>query len=148
MYKNKEGYPDPTAGSAMAEIMRDYKERQKKKWRKEYEMRNQSKAYVVSKYAGDIDKNVADAIRACQYLIERHKQPIASHLLYPQILGIADTDTESRTLGLMYGLSLMAMCDEVYVFETESGLSEGMEQEVREAKRLGKPIKYMKMEEI
>ena len=148
MYKNKEGYPDPTAGSAMAEIMRDYKERQKKKWRKEYEMKNQSKAYVVSKYAGDIDKNVADAIRACQYLIERHKQPIASHLLYPQILGVADTDMESRTLGLMYGLSLMAMCDEVYVFETESGLSEGMEQEVREAKRLGKPIKYMKMEEI
>ena len=55
---------------------------------------------------------------------------------------------ESRTLGLMYGLSLMAMCNEVWVFETESGISEGMEQEIREAKRLGKPIKYMKMEDL
>jgi len=148
MFKNKEGYSDPTAGSAMAVMMRDYKDKQKRKWRKEYEMRHRPKAYVVSKYAGDIDRNVADAIRVCQYLVSKHRQPIASHLMYPQILGIGDTDEESRTLGLMYGLSLLAMSDEVWVFETESGLSEGMEQEVREAKRLGKPIKYMKMEDL
>ena len=148
MFKNKEGYNDPTAGTAMSEMMRDYRTKQKQKWRREYEMRNQSKAYVVSKYAGDIDKNVADAIRACQYLIKKRKQPVASHLLYPQILGVGDTDMESRTLGLMYGLSLMAMCNEVWVFETESGISEGMEQEIREAKRLGKPIKHMKMEDL
>ena len=148
MFKNKEGYSDPTAGQAMSQIMRDFKEKQKKKWRKEYEMKNQPKAYVVSKYAGDIDRNVADAIRACQYLMKKTRQPVASHLMYPQILGVGDTDMESRTLGLMYGLSLLAMCDEVWVFETESGLSEGMEQEVREAKKLGKPIKYMKMEDF
>ncbi|MGN1218615.1 MAG: DUF4406 domain-containing protein [Phocaeicola sp.] len=148
MYRNKEGYADPTAGIAVGQVMREYKANQKMIWRKQYEMKNQSKVYVVSKYAGDIDKNVADVIKACRFLVDKKKQPIASHLMYPAILGIGDTDTESRTLGLMYGLSLLAMCDEVYVFVTESGLSEGMKQEVREAKKLGKPIKYVKMEEI
>lgn len=148
MYRNKEGYADPTAGMAVGQVMREYKANQKMIWRKQYEMKNQSKVYVVSKYAGDIDKNVADVIKVCRFLVDKKKQPIASHLMYPAILGIGDTDTESRTLGLMYGLSLLAMCDEVYVFVTESGLSEGMKQEVREAKKLGKPIKYVKMEEI
>ena len=148
MYRNKEGYADPTAGMAVGQAMREYRANQKMIWRKQYEMKNQSKVYVVSKYAGDIDKNVTDAIKACRYLIDKKKQPIASHLMYPAILGVGDTDMESRTLGLMYGLSLLAMCDEVYVFETESGLSEGMEQESREAKKLGKPIKFVKMEEI
>lgn len=148
MHRNSEGYADPTAGMAMGQLMKEYKANRKKEWQKQYEMKNQSKVYVVSKYAGDIDKNVADAIKACRYLISKKKQPIASHLMYPAILGVGDTDMESRTLGLMYGLSLLAMCDEVYVFETESGLSEGMEQEVREAKKLGKPIRFVKMEDI
>lgn len=148
MHRNSEGYADPTAGMAMGQLMKEYKANRKREWQKQYEMKNQSKVYVVSKYAGDIDKNVADAIKACRYLISKKKQPIASHLMYPAILGVGDTDMESRTLGLMYGLSLLAMCDEVYVFETESGLSEGMEQEVREAKKLGKPIRFVKMEDI
>ena len=148
MHRNSEGYADPTAGMAMGQLMKEYKANRKREWQKQYEMKNQSKVYVVSKYAGDIDKNVADAIKACRYLISKKKQPIASHLMYPAILGVGDTDMESRTLGIMYGLSLLAMCDEVYVFETESGLSEGMEQEVREAKKLGKPIRFVKMEDI
>ena len=148
MFRNKEGYADPTAAMAVGQAMKEFRANRKKEWRKQYEMKNQSKVYVVSKYAGDIDKNVADAIKACRFLIDKKKQPIASHLMYPAILGVGDTDMESRTLGLMYGLSLLAMCDEVYVFETESGLSEGMEQEVREAKKLGKPIKSVKMEDI
>ena len=148
MFRNKEGYADPTAAMAVGQAMKEFRANRKKEWRKQYEMKNQSKVYVVSKYAGDIDKNVTDAIKACRSLIDKKKQPIASHLMYPAILGVGDTDMESRTLGLMYGLSLLAMCDEVYVFETESGLSEGMEQEVREAKKLGKPIKFVKMEDI
>lgn len=148
MYKNKEGYADPTSAMAVGLAMKEYKANQKQIWLKQYAMKNQPKVYVVSKYAGDIDKNVADAIKACKYLIDRKKQPIASHLMYPAILGVGDTNMESRTLGLMYGLSLLAICEEVYCFETKDGLSEGMEQEIREAKKLGKPIHYVKMEEI
>ncbi len=92
-------------------------------------------------------KNVEEAVKACRYLVNMKKQPIASHLMYPAVLGTDDTDMEARTLGLMYGLSLLAVCDEVYVFETEKGLSEGMKQEIIEAKRLGKPIKYIKWRE-
>lgn len=148
MLRNREGYADPTAGIAVGLVMKEYKAKQREEWRKQYEMKNQSKVYVISRYAGNIEKNVDDAIKACKYLIGKNKQPIASHLLYPQILGVGDKDMESRTLGLMYGLSLLAMCDEVYCFETKSGLSAGMEQEIREAKRLGKPIHYVRLEEI
>ena len=34
MYKNSEGYADPTAGSAMSQIMKEY--RQKQKWLKDH----------------------------------------------------------------------------------------------------------------
>ena len=68
MYRNKEGYADSTAGMAVGQAMREYRANQKMIWRKQYEMKNQSKVYVVSKYAGDIDKNVADA--AVYYLAE------------------------------------------------------------------------------
>jgi hypothetical protein len=148
MYRNSEGYKDPTAGMALGQAMRDYRREQKEIWRKQYEMKHQKKVYVVSRYAGDIEKNTDDAIRACRFLIKRHKQPIASHLMYPSILGLDDTDKDSRELGLMYGLSLLAICDEVYCFVTGDGISKGMETEIREAKKLGKPIHYIKVEEI
>lgn len=148
MYRNSEGYKDPTAGMALGQAMRDYRREQKEIWRRQYEMKHQKKVYVVSRYAGNIEKNTEDAIRACRFLIRKHKQPIASHLMYPSILGLDDTDKNSRELGLMYGLSLLAICDEVYCFVTGDGISKGMEAEIREAKKLGKPIHYIKVEEI
>ena len=32
MYKNSEGYADPTAGSAMSQIMKEYRQKQKKRY--------------------------------------------------------------------------------------------------------------------
>lgn len=63
--------------------------------------------------------------------------PVASHLLYPQILN--DNNPEERELGLLFGLSLLAVCDEVWVFGT---VSPGVAQEIEEAKRLKKQIRY------
>ena len=68
--------------------------------------------------------------------------PIASHLLYPQIMD--DNIPEEREIGTMYGLALLALCDEVWCFGKK--LSPGMELEVKEAKRLKKPIKYFSEE--
>jgi hypothetical protein len=72
--------------------------------------------------------------------------PIASHLLYPQILN--DSDAEERKLGLKLGLALLALSDEVWCFGME--ISAGMKQELIEAQRLGKRIRYftLGMEEI
>ena len=135
MYKNREGYADPTAGKALGQVMKAYRERQKKR----YADKNRLKIYVASRYAGDVDKNVAAAIRYCRYVIEKGFMPVASHLLYPRILD--DSDPAERELGLLFGLALLRDCDEVWVF---GPVSAGMVGEMEEAKRLDKPVRYVK----
>lgn len=133
MYKNSEGYADPTAGSAMSQIMKEYRQKQKKR----YADKNRRKIYVASRYAGDVDANVAAAVTYCRHVVDEGYMPVASHLLYPQILN--DNNPEERELGLLFGLSLLAVCDEVWVFGT---VSSGVAQEIEEAKRLKKQIRY------
>lgn len=133
MYKNSEGYADPTAGLAMSRIMKEYRQKQKKR----YADKNRRKIYVASRYAGDVDANVAEAVTYCRHVIDEGYMPVASHLLYPQILN--DNNPEERELGLLFGLSLLAVCDEVWVFGT---VSPGVAQEIEEAKRLKKQIRY------
>ena len=143
-YKNHEGYSDPTAGMAMSRVMRQYRKRQKENWNRRYEIRNRPKVYVASRYAGNVKQNVAAAIRCCQFAIQKGCMPIASHLLYPQMLH--DDDPTERELGTGFGLALLALCDEVWIFTDKSGLSPGMEAEEYEAKRLGKLIRYFDLE--
>lgn len=133
MYRNSEGYADPTAGSAMSQIMKEYRQRQKKR----YADKNRRKVYVASRYAGDVDANTRAAITYCRRVIDDGYMPVASHLMYPAMLN--DLDKDERELGLLFGLALLAMCDEVWVFGT---VSPGMAQEIEEAKRLKKPIRY------
>ncbi len=135
MYKNSEGYADPTAGSAMSQIMKEYRQKQKKR----YADKNRRKIYVASRYAGDVDANVSAAVTYCRRVIDEGYMPVASHLLYPQILN--DNIPEERELGLLFGLSLLRMCDEVWVF---GEVSQGVAQEIAEAKRLKKQIRYFK----
>ena len=133
MYKNSEGYADPTAGSAMSQIMKGYRREQKRR----YADKNRRKVYVASKYAGDVDANVAAVITYCRRVVNEGHMPVASHLLYPQILN--DNVPEERELGLLFGLALLRMCDEVWVFGT---ISPGIAQEIEEARRLKKQIRY------
>lgn len=144
MYKNSEGYADPTAGVALGRVMKEYRKERREIWRKQTELKERTKVYIVSRYAGDVETNVASAIRYCRFAIDKKKMPIAAHLLYPQI--VDDNNPDEREIGTMYGLALLALCDEIWCFgET---LSAGMEQEIKEAKRLGKPIKYFTEEAI
>jgi hypothetical protein len=133
MYKNNEGYSDPTAGAAMSRVMKEYRQEQKKR----YAEKNRRKVYVVSKYAGDVETNSAAAVVYCRRVIDAGYMPIASHLLYPQILN--DNDPAERNMGLMFGLALLKLCDEVWVF---GSISSGMAQEIEEAKRLNKKVTY------
>ncbi len=144
MYKNSEGYSDPTAGAALGQIMKEYRKQRRETWRRENEIKSRPKVYVVSKYAGDVEQNVRFAIRCCQYTISQGKMPVASHLLYPQMLN--DNDPSEREIGTMFGLALLDICDEVWVFGKEH--SAGMKREITEAKRLGKNIKYFDSEVI
>ena len=144
MYRNSEGYADPTAGAAIGKVMKEYRLERREIWRRQTELKERPKVYIVSRYAGDVENNVKAAIRYCRFAIDKQKMPIAAHLLYPQI--VDDNDPTEREVGTMYGLALLALCDEVWCFGKT--LSAGMEQEIKEAKRLGKPIKYFDEEAV
>nr|WP_325191633.1 DUF4406 domain-containing protein [uncultured Selenomonas sp.] len=141
MFKNIEGYPDPTAGTAMSRVLKEYKQRQ----RRRFAAKNRRKIYVVSKYAGDVATNKENAVRCCRYVIGRGNMPVASHLLYPQILN--DRSPHEREMGLMFGLALLALCDEVWIFTENGEISSGMKREIEEATQLGIPVQQMDMGE-
>ena len=138
MYRNSSGYPAPTEGYVYAKLMREYRQKQREIYRRNEEIKHRPRVYIVSKYAGDVEKNVAAAIGYCRTAIQRKRIPIASHLLYPAILD--DNDPAQRELGLLFGHVLLGMCDEVWVCGTD--YSPGMQAEIHEAKRLKKQIVY------
>lgn len=133
MYRNSEGYRDPTAGMALGRVMREQKKMQEQR----SASRHPKMVYVASRYAGDIPANIEAAVRCCRQVIGEGCMPVASHLLYPQMLD--DDDPRERELGLSFGLALLRLCDEVWVYGEPSP---GMKQEITEASRLGKPIQY------
>ena len=138
-YRNSEGYADPTAGLAMSRVMKEYRQKQKK----QFADKNRRKIYVASKYAGDVEKNTAFAVNCCRRVIDEGCMPIASHLLYPQMLD--DNNPDEREMGLMFGLALLAVCDEIWVF---GEVSAGVAREVSEAKRLKKRIRYFEEADV
>ena len=104
------------------------------------------KVYVCSPFAAygcvTIQENIKRAKEYCRYVIRQKKQPVASHLLYPQILD--DSKQKEREMGLAFGLSLLKECSEVYVFCGEDGMvSDGMRLEIAYARRLMIPVKYI-----
>ena len=138
MYRNSEGYASPVEGAVMSKLMHEYKQKQRQIWQRRNEIKSRPKVYIVSRYAGDVEKNVAAAIRYSKFTIDQGCIPVVSHLLYPRIVN--DNDPAERELGMMFGQALLDMCDAVWVFGTD--FSEGMQQEVHEAKRIGKKIRY------
>ncbi len=138
MYKNHEGYSDPTAGAAMSQVMKEYRQKQRAIYRTQAEIKNRPLVYIVSKYAGDIEKNTAAAVQYARFAIDKKRIPVASHLLYPLILD--DANPQQRELGLLFGQALLALCEEVWVFGTEH--SSGMQAEIHEARRLKKRIRF------
>ena len=54
MYRNAEGYADPTAGAAFSNIGHEISEEK----RRVRGIKRRRKVYVVSKFAGDIPNNV------------------------------------------------------------------------------------------
>lgn len=146
MYRNSEGYADPTVGAALSHMGKVAAMERREYRRKKAMVMARPKVYVVSPFAGDIENNVRQARRYCRFAASKNAVPVASHLLYPQFL--RDNDPRERELGLLFGLALLKSCKEVWCFGNEK--SKGMQQELEEAARLGKTIRYFstEMEEI
>ncbi|MBS6859880.1 DUF7768 domain-containing protein [Muriventricola aceti] len=107
-------------------------------------MKKSKLIYIASPYAGDIEKNVAFAQRACRYAIHQGYIPIAVHLLYPQMLD--DGDPAERELGLQLGQQLLRRCDELWVCGDR--ISSGMAREISEANQLSIPVKNIDAHDI
>ena len=129
MYKNQEGYADPTAGQALANIRREEKAR----------LGYMPLVYICSPFRGDVEGNMRNARKYCAFALSRHALPIATHLLFPQFL--EDNDPAERNLGLRAGLELLARCEELWVCGPE--ISPGMSREIQFAQGLGIPIRQV-----
>lgn len=130
IYRNSEGYYDPTAGAVLAECERREKSGNKRKWR--------PIVYICSPYAGDTVRNILAAQKYCKFATDQGYIPFASHLLYPQFLN--DEDDEERKLGLFFGNVFMDKCHEVWIFG--SSYSAGMKAEYDRAVRKGYRIRF------
>lgn len=100
--------------------------------------------YIASPYAGDVEKNVAFAKRACRHAISQGYTPIAVHLLYPQMLD--DNDPTEREIGLRLGHRVLERCDELWAYG--SRISTGMSYEIAAAQKLGIPIQSISQQEL
>lgn len=101
-----------------------------------------ARVFVCSPYRGAINKT-AGVLRArslCDLMTAAGRAPFAPHLFCPQFLD--DADEAQRAAGIEIGLSFMEVCEEVLAY-TEEGVSEGMKAEIRHARALGKPIRWI-----
>ena len=96
--------------------------------------------YICSPCRGDIEKNIEKAQRYCREAVELWDDviPITPHVYFTQFLD--DTKQEERAAGMDMGLSLLAMCDELWVYGIENP-SEGMRNEIEYAKQHQIPIR-------
>ena len=129
MYRNHEGYPDPTAGAALASI-----EREEHRQRCPF----MPLVYICSPYQGDVEHNTQAAQRYSQFALAQKRLPIAPHLLFPQFMG-AETNT-TRELALHMGMILLTKCHEVWYFGDR--ISEGMKLELNRARLRGIPVRH------
>lgn len=94
--------------------------------------------YICSPYSGEITRNVTAARRYCRFAVNRGWMPLAPHLLFPQFLN--DAIPAERRLGLSFGIVLMSLCSEVWVFGL--AISAGMEAEIELALRRDIRVRY------
>jgi len=99
--------------------------------------------YIASPYAGDVEKNIEFAKRACRHVITEGHAFFAPHLLYPQFLN--DADPAERQAGLSMGLAVLPHCDELWCYGNR--ISQGMHLEIEEAERLGIPVCRVMLQE-
>ena len=96
------------------------------------------KIFICSPYQDDQKKNLNLAIEYCQMACVYNKLPIAPHVYFTRVF---DEETSySRYQGMRWGKDLMQYCSEIWIFCDE--LTEGMIEEIAEAKKLGLKMKF------
>ncbi len=100
-------------------------------------MHKKLKVFGCSPYRGDVKVNTENARKYARHIAASGYCPVLPHLFFTQFLD--DNDPEERIMGITFGMELMKVCDEVWIFGTH--ISKGMAYELEEAKKLGIPIR-------
>jgi len=89
-----------------------------------------------------VRRNQAYARAALYDSLRRGEAPIASHLLYPQVLD--DNNPDERQWGIDAGLEWRSVAEATVVY-TDYGISKGMAYGIQKAQQTGIPIEYRKL---
>lgn len=98
---------------------------------------------IESPFAGDVEANVEYARRALLDSLRRGEAPLASHLLYTQVL--SDEDPDERRRGIAAGFAWNQHADLVAVY-ADRGVSNGMRQGIEAALGLGIVVEFRYLE--
>jgi hypothetical protein len=88
---------------------------------------------IESPYAGEVDRNIRYAQAALRDSLGRGEAPLASHLLYTQVLDGIDAASE-----------FYDVVDRVAVYE-DLGISPGMKLGIERASEAGKPVTFRRI---
>lgn len=99
---------------------------------------------LESPYAGNVEENVAYAREALKDSLARGEAPLASHLLYTQVLN--DRNPEERQQGIQAGLEWLFKAEAMVVY-TDLGLSPGMVEAIKKAEWLKIPVEKRKIKD-
>ena len=113
---NQEGYPDPTAATAIANVAKA-------------EKKYLPLVYVCSQYSGDTVANTEAAKRYSRFAVDQGAIPLAPHLLLPLYM----YEESERELAMFMDMVFLGKCDELWVFGDEA--SKGMRMEIAKAKK-------------
>jgi hypothetical protein len=94
---------------------------------------------IESPYAGDVERNTAYARACLKHSLSLGEAPLASHLLYTQVLD--DKKPLERSAGIMAGISWALLADATVVY-TDLGISRGMKEGIHYAEAAGNPVEY------
>lgn len=128
--RNSEGYLDLTAYHALCRIEREEKGKSRRKY--------MPKVYIISPFAGDVERNTSNARRYCFFAVKQGYIPFAAHLFFPQILN--DCNPTERQLGLFMGMVYLDGCREAWVFGER--ISSGMAAEIARAEKRNIKLRY------
>ena len=94
--------------------------------------------YICSPYAGDVEENLRRARQYSRFAVFQGAIPMTPHLMYPQFL--QDAEPAERKIGTECAMTVLALCDEIWVFGDR--ISKGMAAEIEYAKSACIPIRY------
>jgi len=97
--------------------------------------------YVCSRFSGDVDKNIANAVKYSHWLFKLGYFPVCVHIYLEKATGLSESKGDKVKL-LELGKHVLSLCDEVWVF-TGYGFSEGMKSEVDYAHSNKIPVRYI-----